>query len=292
MKKERVLSALIFALVLSLIAIRAETLDYPHNGVNNIGCDSCHFVYGTEPSLLPGWTAHVPQDIGHNGLDAPDVKPHSSFSTDNDYGAWAVECRTCHNPHKQEQFKTYGSPSYLYQGIVSNVTATTLTEDNANWATDEHKGLMLVPNAAKVNYNYLITGNTSDTLSVKGTIDTVRVDPGDTFAIVYGKLVKDTIKLDDIFTYIGASTDIPDENTLVEADAGWADNQYQGLEVMPSTAAPSKRYTIFSNASDTLTIQGPMDLDYVEVGDVFKIIVSKTGDSEMTGKGKTSYIII
>jgi nitrate/TMAO reductase-like tetraheme cytochrome c subunit len=125
MKKERVLTALIFALVISLTAIRAETLDYPHTGVNNIGCYSCHFVFG-EPSLLPGWTAHVPQDIDdsqynslcrdcHNGLDAPDAKPHSSFSTDSDYGEWAVECRTCHNPHEQEQFKKYGSPVECYR---------------------------------------------------------------------------------------------------------------------------------------------------------------------------------
>jgi hypothetical protein len=161
---------------------------------------------------------------------------------------------------------------------LSSVTATTLTEDDVNWATDEHKGLILVPNTAKVNYNYRITGNTGDTLTVKGTIDTARVDQGNAFAIVYGKLVKDTIKLDDIFTYIGASTAIPDEYTLEEEDAGWADNEYKGLEVMPSTAAPSKRYTIDGNTSDTLTIQGPMDLDYVEAGDVFKIIMTKTGD--------------
>jgi hypothetical protein len=79
-------------LVLSLIAIQADTLDYPHTGANNITCDSCHFIYGTEPSLLPPWTSHIPQDIDdtqyntlcwscHNGLDTAYVRTHSSLET-------------------------------------------------------------------------------------------------------------------------------------------------------------------------------------------------------------------
>ena len=202
--KNTVLKALILALILNLIAIQADTLDYPHSGANIITCDSCHFIYGGEPSLLPPWTAHIPQDIDdtqynmlcwscHNGLDYPFVRSHSSLSTDNGYGDWSVECRTCHNPHKQEQFKTYGSASYLYEGAVSSVSSTTLTETGAGWTPDEYVGLILVPNVAKVSYNYQITGNTSDTLTVKGTIDTARVGAGNTFAIVYGKLVKSTI---------------------------------------------------------------------------------------------------
>jgi hypothetical protein len=246
-------------------------------------------VYGTEPSLLPGWTAHVPQDIDdtqynslcrncHNDLDAPDVKPHSGLITGNNYGDWAVECRTCHNPHQHTQFRTYGGESYLHQGIVSNVTETTLTESGAGWPPDEYKGFILIPNAAKVNYNYQITGNTSDTLTVKGTINLARVSPGNTFAIGYGKLIKSTVTLYDILTYIGVSTDIPDEYTLVEADAGWAPDQYQDLEVIPNTAISSNRYTILNNTTDTLTIQEPMDLTGVDVGDIFKILAPKTGD--------------
>jgi hypothetical protein len=127
------------------------------------------------------------------------VRTHSSLTTDNGYGDWSIECRTCHNPHKQEQFKTYRDVSYLYEGTVSSATTTTLTESGAGWTTDEYVGLILVPNVAKVNYNYQITGNTSDTITVKGAIDTMaRVSADKTFAIVYGKLIKSTIKLDDI----------------------------------------------------------------------------------------------
>jgi hypothetical protein len=281
---------MVLTIVLSLIAIQASALDYPHSGANIITCDSCHFIYGGEPSLLPPWTSHVPQDIDdtqynmlcwscHNGLDVLSfVRTHSSLTTDNSYGNWSIECRTCHNPHKQEQFKTYGSASYLYEGTISSVSATTLTESGAGWTPDEYEGLILVPNVAKVSYNYQITGNTSDTLTVKGAIDTARVSTGNTFAIVYGKLIKDTIRLDDITTYIGVSTDIPDVNTIVETGEGWTDNQYQGLEVIPNASQPSYKYKITSNTSDTLTVQGPMDLAYIDIGDIFKIVAVKTGD--------------
>jgi predicted CXXCH cytochrome family protein len=289
MKKKKIIKTLLLTLIISLTAIQADTLDYPHTGANNIGCDSCHFIYGGEPSLLPPWTSHTPQDIDdtqyntlcwscHNGLDFIYVRTHSSLSTDNSYGDWSVECRTCHNPHYQKQFRTYGNASYLYQGIVSSVTATTLTESGAGWTPDEYVGLILVPNAAKVSYNYQITGNTDNTLTVNGTIDTTRVSAGNTFAIVYGKLVKSTIRLDDITTYIGVSTDIPDVNTIVETGAGWGINQYQGLEVIPNSSQPSYKYSISSNTSDTLTVQGPMDLAYVDIGDIFKIVAVKTGD--------------
>ncbi|NIN36246.1 MAG: hypothetical protein GTO60_14580, partial [Gammaproteobacteria bacterium] len=82
MERELTIMALILTILLSLIAVQADAMDYPHSSVNNIGCDSCHFIYGTEPSLLPEWTDHVPQDIDdtqyntlcwscHNDIEAP-----------------------------------------------------------------------------------------------------------------------------------------------------------------------------------------------------------------------------
>jgi hypothetical protein len=194
----------VFFIVSSLIAIQAEALDYPHHDINNIGCDSCHFVYGTEPSLLPLWTAHTPQDIDdtqyntlcwscHNDIDAPYVRTHSSLQIDNDYGNWTVECRVCHNPHQQKQFRTYGSASYLYSGTSTEVTTTTITETGAGWTVDEYKGMVVIGNVAREKYNYKILSNTADTLTVEGPIDLTKVTVGDTFAIVYGKLIKSTI---------------------------------------------------------------------------------------------------
>jgi predicted CXXCH cytochrome family protein len=203
---KRTLKVIILALGINLIAISADTLDYPHAGVNSIGCNSCHFVFGTQPTLLPPWTSHVPQDIDdtqynslcrscHTGTGggARIEGTHSSLQTDNSYGDWTVECRTCHNPHYQKQFRTYGSNSYLYQGSVSVITATTLTESGANWTTDQYKGLLVVPNISKKDYNYKITGNTNDTLTVEGPVNLTQVSVGNTFAIIYGRLVKEII---------------------------------------------------------------------------------------------------
>ena len=117
MKKGAIIKSAALALALAFMAIQANALDYPHTGVNNIGCGSCHFVYGSEAShLLEGlnygldiddtqynalcWTCHNPAGT------APDMKTHSSLQTDNSYGDWSVECRTCHNVHLQKQINT------------------------------------------------------------------------------------------------------------------------------------------------------------------------------------------
>jgi hypothetical protein len=68
------------------------------------------------------------------------------------------------------------------------------------------------------------------------------------------------------------------KSQLKETGAGWTVDQYQGLEVIPNASQPSYKYTISSNTTDTLTVQGPMDLAYVEFGDIFKIVAVKTGD--------------
>jgi hypothetical protein len=207
-RKKTIVVSVIFALLLSLSAFQAYSLDYPHFGGNSIGCDSCHFIYGTEPSLLPEWTSHTPEDIDdtqyntlcwscHNDIDAPYVRTHSSLQIDDSYGNWTVECRVCHNPHYQKQ-KEHGSESYLYSGTSTNVTTTTITKSGAGWSIDEYENMVVIPNITENKYIYKITGNTSDTLTIEGPIDLTNVSTGDTFAILYGQLVYDTVVLDDI----------------------------------------------------------------------------------------------
>ncbi|MBI5409453.1 MAG: hypothetical protein HZA14_08815 [Nitrospirae bacterium] len=209
MNKGAALKIIFFVWLQSLIAIGANALDYPHYGINNIGCDSCHFIYGTEPSLLPLWTVHTPQDIDdtqyntlcwscHNDIEAAYVRTHSSLQIDNSYGDWTVECKVCHNPHYQKQFRTYGSVSYLYSNTILSVTAATLTNSEAVWTDNQYQGLIVVPNVTKRDYNYKILSNTSNTLTVEGPIDLTKAATGNTFAIVYGKLVYNSINLSKI----------------------------------------------------------------------------------------------
>ena len=211
----RVYRVYFFMLLVFVIAFKAEALDYPHNSENNYSCENCHYVYGSEPTLLPEWTLHIPEDIDdtqyntlcwscHDNLTAPYMKTHSSLVLDNGYGDWAVECRVCHNPHKQQFRSTnHGGQAYVIQGTVAAVDASTLTASGASWATDEYAGYVLVPNIAKNDYNYKILSNTGNVLTIDDrgngvTIDTAKVSPTDTFGISYGKLVYDIIYLDKI----------------------------------------------------------------------------------------------
>jgi len=204
MKLYVIIISIVSALAVCLFPAKGHALDYPHFSGNSIGCNSCHFVYGMQPSLLPPWTAHVPQDIDdtqhntlcwscHNDIEAPFVRTHSSLQTDNGYGDWSMECRTCHNPHSQKQADTYGSSSYLYSGVSTNMSAITLTKSGAGWTVNKFLGRVLIPNTAQMKYKYRITGNTPDTLTIASPMDLSKAVAGDTFAIVYGKLVESTI---------------------------------------------------------------------------------------------------
>ena len=192
----------------AVVAADDAGLHYPHYDVNNITCFSCHYAASEDP---PEWYTHEPQDIDdtpynnlcrscHNDVIAPNVNPHSSLTTSNQYhladGGWGIECRECHWPHHQYQTVAYGSASYLYSGISTNVTGTSLTESGAGWNDDQFNGNILIPNIYEPSYNYLIIDTSSDTLTVESTgshpepIDLTRTAVGDTFAIIYGKLIR------------------------------------------------------------------------------------------------------
>ncbi len=281
------------SLILSLAVSFAYAMDYPHMAVNNIGCSSCHYVHGDPPP----WLEHVPQDIDdtqyntlcwtcHNGIEAPYVNTHSSLQTDDSYGTWSVECSVCHNPHRQRQLSEYGDESYLYSGVSTGIQIdqpeqgkSLLIQDGATWTENEYQGLVLVANVNNYyRHTYKILSNTNDTLTVKGQIDLLRIDPDiNIFAIIYGKLIRKEIKLDDIHISVGVSTGIPDAYTLVKENAGWTENQFQGLLLVPNSLI-RYTYTIVSNTSNTITVDGPMDLRYAEAGDIFQISGIKTGD--------------
>jgi predicted CxxxxCH...CXXCH cytochrome family protein len=205
----------IIGLLLSLTTTQVYALDYPHNDINNYSCASCHYVYGSESSLLLEGLNYG-QNIDdtqynalcwqcHNDIKAPLVNTHSSLQTDNRYGDWTVECRVCHNPHYQKQVRTYGAESFIFSDISSAIQIdmpeagqSLLTMTGAGWTENEHQGLIVMPNVDQ-NYYYKILSNTDDTLTIEGIVDLSKVNPAvDTFAITYGKLVKNTVDLEDI----------------------------------------------------------------------------------------------
>ncbi len=195
-------------ILICLFATLAIADGYPHFFQNNIECDSCHYVYGTEPQLLPPWTHRDPVDDDtqfnslcwscHNGLDAVRVMTHSSSQADDDYGSWTVECIVCHEPHFHEQAQTYTSAGYLYEDASTGVTLTTIIRSGAGWTPDAFAGLVVFPDTSQPMVSYMITSNTSDTITVHIPMDLGIVGVGDTFAISSGKLVKSSIDIAEI----------------------------------------------------------------------------------------------
>jgi hypothetical protein len=207
----------IFAAASTLLAGFAQAqLDAPHNASSATGCLSCHQMDSTYPKLLPPlvttplniddtnsnnlcWSCHT----GTGGTDEPlHVPTHSSLLTDNDYGDWTVECWVCHNQHTQDQFKKYGTASYVYTGTYAGVDNTgpdaIITVNGTAMSPDQFAGYITVPNTARADYNYKIIGNTADTLTVKGLVNTTYAAAGNLLGISYGKFIRATINLSDI----------------------------------------------------------------------------------------------
>lgn len=189
-----------------LAAVGGAEAFYPHASVNGIACPSCHVPFeGVGSHWLPAWTVHTPVNSDdtqfnslcwscHNDVLAPRMETHSSLSTDNRYGNWSMECRTCHWPHHEPQFRDYGSASAIEEGVSTSVDATTLVATGATWTADEFSGRVLLPNQALTYYSYKIISNTADTLTVQGPMVVEQTTAGDPFAIIYGKLIRSEIE--------------------------------------------------------------------------------------------------
>jgi len=202
---QKSIQIIIVGLLLVLPPVLTQaSMDYPHSDVNGFSCITCHDLHGGFSKLLRIDNPHPPQDIDdtpannlcwscHNNVVAPFKNPHSSNMIDEDYGQWAIECVTCHNPHQQEQIKYFGSEAYLATGTVTTVTTTSLYSAGATWAVDEFAGMIIIPNTAQKYNNYRILSNTADTLTISAGLtgngmNMSKVAPGNTFAIIYGKL--------------------------------------------------------------------------------------------------------
>ncbi|MEJ2201162.1 MAG: hypothetical protein P8X63_09140, partial [Desulfuromonadaceae bacterium] len=173
----------------------AEDADYPHNYVMNASCSTgaCHFAPYDDNMCL----------ACHDGSFATPEISHSSTTTSNKYGDWAMQCRTCHNPHLQAQYWAYGTDSYFLSGFsdTGGITDTTLTMTGANWEENSLVGMVLFPNVDDYGTNwqadwnnYGIVANTADTITVAGPMNLPEVSDGNkNFAVIYGQLARNLI---------------------------------------------------------------------------------------------------
>jgi len=180
------------------IAYAAQTgysQDYPHNESTAGKCSACP---ASESPDLANSAVVVSCEKCHSESNpaATIEKAHSSLNTSGRYGTWSVTCSTCHDPHEQQQVVKYGSSSYLYSSastsVVSGAEYSTITSAGAEWTVNQWQGMLVIGNTASPSpVFYKINDNTSDTLTVLGPLKDIV--PGDTFAIVYGALIRQTI---------------------------------------------------------------------------------------------------
>ncbi len=256
-------------LTLPLMLAQAS-MDYPHSSVNGFSCITCHDLHGGFAKLLRITDPHPPQDIDdtpannlcwscHNNVVAPFKNPHSSNMIDEDYGQWAIECVDCHNPHKQEQYYYYGAEAFLATGTVTTVSATSLYSAGATWATDEFADMIVIPNTGQRYNNYRILSNTSDTLTISAGLigdgmDMNKVSPGNTFAIIYGKLIYGRNRL--------PRPDRGSPDTLPESDTcSVTDNVFSCTNRIKTTVKFLRDFRAGSGGSNKHSYAGDVDGD-------------------------------
>jgi len=214
-------SSLCLALFLAAATQVSVALDFPHVPSNailpGISCLSCHDLHGSAGSLLKAsvpnpdmagddteannlcWSCHTGPGL------APYRVPHSSDQISDQYGTWNIECKDCHNPHNQPQIQTFGSAAFLATGTLTSVTQSTnstLTDTSAAWTVDEHAGRVVFPDTSARDrrgipigdLSYRILSNTATTLTLDGVINTGYIAAGDTYGIVYGKIIRNEIQ--------------------------------------------------------------------------------------------------
>ena len=236
MKTKATAGIIIIGFIIVFSRFDAPAIDTPHSASNNVSCGSCH---GAALLNSPFWggtmsydqiclNCHRASSGPYTDTNAPLVKTHSSLNTDNGYGDWTRECRTCHDPHYQRQknYKTTDAGNlYLATGTITSCKyncdgTSTLTYSiityKSGWdatklteKTGDYRRTILFPNVGKLGYNYpaiAIDTPTAKTITVTGNATTFlcpqtsstcpnpySCNLSTTFAILYGQYIKDFI---------------------------------------------------------------------------------------------------
>ncbi len=215
-KSNYILISLLLLIGIFCAASVSYALDAPHTPVGVAGYDvNCAYCHYPLTAATPAWataappagstklnqlclTCHNPS----NGIPVAkfaDVQTHSSYVTNPTdtlrIGVYLMECRTCHNPHLQNQMRALPADGNLDFGTTTNVTATLLSDSTKSWGVDQFKDALLIPNTAYIAYTYRILSNTKDTLTILGAMKTMSpyTGVGKPYRIKYGKLIKTSI---------------------------------------------------------------------------------------------------
>jgi predicted CxxxxCH...CXXCH cytochrome family protein len=215
---KKLLILFIAATIIGFTFSPARAVDFPHNEQSMIGCDSCHDVFGGAEDLMLTWVTYG-TDIDdtqsnsvcwscHNDVEAPLNRTHSSLQIDNSYGDWTVQCKTCHWPHDHQNLD-WAPDYYRTSGNSTDISGAVLTDNTKTWTTNEFQGMLLITNLNQETsegnlFMYRILSNDATSITVDSTIVLITVDGrtvatiGDPFAVIYGKLVRSSVNVEEI----------------------------------------------------------------------------------------------
>lgn len=182
----------------------------PDDTVRNAVCLRCHGEGSTHPRK------------------GPPMFLHSSSNYTTTYGDWSTECTQCHDAHAQGQLDWAGLDDdrlFLAQGLFSHGVAPLAFNpddpagggfgatsvgfaslsgqsgwlDPATWldkggrvdpaaASDQSRGLVLVPNKANPSETFEIVGVAGNTIKVKGRM--TAAPNGQAFGVIYGQAIR------------------------------------------------------------------------------------------------------
>jgi len=194
---------ILFLALFILVSSKAFAVDPPHSPeIDQFKTDKCLRCHGSQYPF-PGLVNQVGSSIDNTATNllcrgchddgiAVNAVVHSSLTTTEEKGIWSAGCTSCHDPHYQYQYKTWGSESFLSTGTIASVVGNTITVNGVNWTPNIWNGYIVVPNT-RYGYTYKITSNTGNTLTVKGPILTRYAGAGSTLGIFYGKLIKSSV---------------------------------------------------------------------------------------------------
>ena len=210
MKKSTILLIWILTVLTGMCSVPGMTfaLDAPHNLQDtrfvSVGCSYCHPARGT----VPAWYSvpvvsdntkinnlckdcHKPDSLSEPTYE--DVQTHSSYKTSTNYGTWVIQCNTCHDQHYQNQADSYPTEGIFSTGTVSSilVSSAVSTVTVQGTLSGSYTNYMLAPNTTYPTIVYRIKGNTANTITVWGAIDTSSgyAGAGNSYTIKYGKMI-------------------------------------------------------------------------------------------------------
>ena len=243
MNEERVMKKIFFTgflLVLAGLILNgtpANASQSPHWSENDISCLDCHITH--QGPKTPCVNCHNnTSGSGYSKLSAPAVDSHVGLS-----------CETCHDPHTSAQC-TVPLVTGTFSGYQLNAQTTTFTIDSSNvvdaawsdpatWSekSGTDRGLIFTVTLGLwdtsgstpeyVDYSAEIVSANATSITVNGIHADINLTGSLDYSLIYGQLVRNTIKSNDVI-FSGPTTFAANDGLGLGANDSTSDGVCQG----------------------------------------------------------------